>query len=386
MGVAPRQQKKDISRMLTDDEKRRLDEVFYGGGVLMRRYDQFRDKAKALGLSDDKLKYYYENQELVQLFKPIVKPKLYIPISATYPMERVYFDTMVITPLNLTLINAVDLFSKYGFVKVYRGQSSDSVKATKALDAIIEEGYIPSSVRVDDGTEFYGSFAKTCKDLGIDLVHLEAGDKKKTSPIEAFNRTMRLAIEKVRSTLSDGNPVQSQMEKAIREIVDNYNKSVHSSTKATPYDVLHNKAVADEVMVRNVLNKKEKMEKLQSGSGETSRFEGKVRLAVKGGVFTKLSPNWTKELYQIKGFDEGKNRYLIEGKRRSYERWEIQPVDDRSLMRKKIERWVVHSGKADDLERKTGAQKRAEKELKTDLIDATASGKRIRKVVDRLNL
>lgn len=368
--------------VLTATEKRSLDEIFYGGGVLMRKFDQFKDKSKSLNLSDDKLRYYYDNQELVQLFKPSDKPKTYIPITATYPMERLYFDTMVITPLNLTLINSVDLFSKYGFVKVFRGLSTDSVKASKALEDIVRNGYYPTSIRTDDGTEFYGSFKKNCDELGIQLVHLEPGDKKKTSPIEAFNRTIRLAIEKVRATLSSGNPVQAQVEKAIKEIVANYNQSIHSSINAKPSDVIHNKDTANEVLVKTVLKKKAKLDELSGGQLAKG---ASVRLVEKSGIFSKLSPNWTKDLFKVREFDEGKNRYLIEGKRRGYERWEIQPVDEKTLMRKTISRWVV-KGARDDDKLKSRSQRKAEKELATGVWFGDTEGKRSSKKKQLMDL
>ena len=383
MGIAPRQAKKAIG-ILSGEERQKLDDLFYGGGLLMRRFQQFKDQAGPLHLPEEKLKFYYDNQELVQLFKPVIQPKYYIPISATYPMERVYFDTMVITPLNLTLINAVDLFSKYGWVKSFRGQSPSSEKSVLALKAIIDDGYMPSSIRVDDGTEFYGSFAKACKDVGINLIHLEPGDKKKTSPIEAFNRTVRLAVEKVRATLSSENPVQTQIEKAIKDIVYSYNHSIHSTTKASPYDVLHNKEVADEVLVRMALKKKERIDQV---SNQTLPVGSHVRLAVTQNVFSKLSPNWTAEIFRVIKFDEGKNRYFVDSSkagRKGYERWQLQPVDMDNLMTKKIRRWISER-KADEI--KTRSHKKVEKELHSDLVGAEPLyAKRERKGINRLDL
>lgn len=375
MGIAPRQARKSVG-IITGDERKLMDDVFYGSGVLMRRFQQFRDSMGPNRLPNEKLKFYYDNQELVQLFKPITSPKYYIPINATYPMEKVYFDTMVITPLNLTLINAVDLFSKYGWVKVFRGQSPSSEKAVMALKAIIDGGNVPVSIRVDDGSEFYGSFAQACKDLGIKLVHLEAGDKKKTSPIEAFNRTIRLSVEKVRTLLSSNNPVQTQMEKAMKEVVRSYNNSIHSSTQATPSDVLTDKDVADEVLVRSTLNKKERMDQIDASDTEHLKAGDTVRLAIKPGVFSKLSPNWTKEIFKITKYDEGKNRYYVEGKRKGYERWQLQPVDVEHLMTKKISRWVSEV-KADEI--KPRSLRKVEKELQTNMIGGMTEGKRTRK-------
>ena len=93
MGVAPRVQKK---HMLTVSEKRDLDDVFYGSSLLIKQFPLFKEKTKNLNISDDKLWYYYDNQEVVQLFRPIVVPKTYVSITASRPFSRLYLDSMYV--------------------------------------------------------------------------------------------------------------------------------------------------------------------------------------------------------------------------------------------------------------------------------------------------
>lgn len=102
--------------MLSTQEKRELDSIFYGKDFLMKGFEAFKSVVK--NIPEDKVKYYYDNQEIVRLFKPVGKTKHYVSISASYPFEKVYMDTMTITHLNLTLITGIDLFSKYGFCRV----------------------------------------------------------------------------------------------------------------------------------------------------------------------------------------------------------------------------------------------------------------------------
>lgn len=335
--------------MLSDDEKKRLDEIFYGKDLMMKGFKVFRNSTKHLDIPSSKLRYYYENQEIVQVFKPIIPKRkvVYVPITAKYPFERVYFDTMFITGLNITLINAVDLFSKYGFSKIFRGGVVDSKKSTEALETflrnVIELGYYITSIRCDKGSEFMGTFKTTCDDLGIDLKYTDAKDKKQTSPIESFNRTIRLQIEKLRLLLSNVNPVVPQLEKAIYDITKSYNETPHASTDYTPYEILKDEYKQNEVLVETIMKKAQKLDEyknLQSGDN--------VRIQKENGPFTKLSPNWSKQLYTIKGFDIRRNRYTLHERDGFFEPSKLQYVNEKTLMKGSIDRYITENNDDDE--------------------------------------
>ena len=62
---------------------KKLDDVFYGKDLMMKGFDVFKEAVKSLKISNDELLKYYNNQEIVQLFKPIPQKKniTFIPIS-----------------------------------------------------------------------------------------------------------------------------------------------------------------------------------------------------------------------------------------------------------------------------------------------------------------
>ena len=382
MGVAPRVQKK---HMLTVSEKHDLDDVFYGSGLLIKQFPLFKEKTKNLNLSDDKLKYYYDNQEVVQLFRPIVVPKTYVSITASRPFSRLYLDSMYITPLNISLVCGVDLFSKYGFVKLYRGSSVDSTKASRALEEFVKEivdmGFYPATIRTDPGSEFHGSFKSTCESLGIPLIYLEAGDKLQSSPIEAFNKTVRLGLEKVRSTLPSGQPVVSQLEKAIRDIVSSYNSTPHSSTKNSPSDILKSEDLQLELSAKNAIKKAQQLD----SRGKALPVGTHVRLFVAPTQFNKLTPNWSKEMYKIERYDVGKNRYYVEGKKKGYQQYQLQVVNPNTLMKKTISRYIVEGGEK-DVSLPSRSTRKALKELTTDLVGQGVEGSRERRKREVMDL
>lgn len=327
--------------MLSAQEKETLDDIFYSKDLMMKGFESFRQATKHLNLPLKKLDFYYNNQEVVQLFRPIKsrRQRLHIPITSFRPFQRVYFDTMFITGLNLTFINAIDLFSKYGFSKSFRGTGSSSSKARQTLEEflkdIMDKGYYIETIRCDPGSEFQAEFKSTCDDLGIDLKYTDPKNKKQTSPIESFNRSIRLSIEKLRVLLKNDNPVISQVEKSLDDIVKSYNNAVHSKTGYSPIDVLTSKSNQDAVLVSQVLRKTDIV------SRSPILLPGyTVRIAIESGPFSKLSPTWSKEIYTIKKFDEKRNRYSLEEKTGYYDDWQLQVIDREALMKHTVKRYI----------------------------------------------
>ena len=103
--------------------KPKLDDIFYGENFQYRSLPKFIDKIKEehFNVPSKVIKDYYDNQNVVQVFKPVMKQKEYHPILSYYPFERVYIDTMYLTLPNsvLAFVNIMDLFTKYAFSKVF---------------------------------------------------------------------------------------------------------------------------------------------------------------------------------------------------------------------------------------------------------------------------
>ena len=109
---------------------------------------------------------------------------------------------------------------------------------------------------------------------------------------------------------------------AIKEIVNSYNNTTHSTTKKTPFDILKD----------NTNIKKLYINKLKEYTKEKP-ISGAVRILINNGLFKKYKDNWSLEIYHIKKFVVEKNRYeLEEFPNRYFERYELQPIDEENLM------------------------------------------------------
>jgi hypothetical protein len=351
--------------------KKELDSIFYGKSLMTKGFNIFKAQTKSLKIPNKTLTFYYNNQEIVQIFKPIPprKYRKYIPIMSSTPFERVYIDTMFITGVNLTIVNCVDLFSKYGYSMAFRGSNISSAKTSKALygflHSIMKQGFYITNLVADSGSEFKGSFKKDCKSLAIELKYTDVDDKLQASPIESFNRTIRLAVEKLKATLSSKNPITSQIEKGLKDIVESYNNTKHSSTDFSPMEILQSKEVQDEVFIKYSLKKQDALKDYSSiPVGSFVR----VALSDKSNPFQKLSPSWTKALYRIKEYDVSRNRYILDNKDGFYEYWQLQIVDKKNLMTHTNDKYITEDPTPDEV-KKSRSQKTAEKET-TDYLTA----------------
>ena len=183
--------------MINIELKKELDNIFYNKSFLYRGFDKFCEKVKKakINISQKDLRFYYNNQQVVQMFKPLNKPTK-IKILTYKPFRKVYMDTMFITSANITLINTIDYFTKYALIKVYNGNVTNSKKTKEAInnyiDDVYKKGYLIDNVYTDNGSEFKGEFNEYLKDNNINHIFTNPYDKKQTSPIETFNKTVRI--------------------------------------------------------------------------------------------------------------------------------------------------------------------------------------------------
>lgn len=275
----------------------------------------------------DQLKNFYENQTITQVFKKrptrLQSNVNRRSISQSEPFAKVYADTMFFTSKKennkFALICYVDGFSKYGFVyylPLKGGKDektsvsvADGVKSVREYLGLIKEDYDaePSVITTDDGSEFSSAFVAELKSRGINHRYGIAGDVLKNPIAERFNYSMRLLIEKFRSTY---NPKEIN-EKIVNQILEKYN---NLPTKGT-----------GGVSPLGALSRVDDVKKFyRDRRGRQSRAlinkfpEGThVRISLKKitDPFAKtLRQNWSTKVYRVSKFDKRRQRYIVDGK------------------------------------------------------------------------
>ena len=147
--------------MLSIEEKEKLDMLFYDDKGYIFGFPKLYEKVKEnnLNISKSKVLYYYNNQEITQIFKrknTIVKHKIVVPI---YSFEKVYADSMYLTHANITLLNFIDYYTRYSFIFSFKlSKQINSVKASRCLETVIkfekEHNFKIINIITDQGSEF----------------------------------------------------------------------------------------------------------------------------------------------------------------------------------------------------------------------------------------
>ena len=179
------------------------------------------------------------------------------------------------------LLLVIDIFSKYGWIVPLKNKKGETV--ANALKTIFKERK-PEKLWTDKGREFYN---KDVKDL-VELYSTE--NEEKSSIVERWIRTIK---EKMWKYFTDNNTFNYM--DVLPELVEDYNNTVHSSTKLTPIDASKEK---NELTVwRNLYPDRYKINNL------TPKFSvgDEVRITKKKKVFEKgYTTRWTEEIFTIK--------------------------------------------------------------------------------------
>ena len=112
---------------LTSDDVKKINSIFYSHDFLMRNASALYKEAIKRGIKhlsfQDIKRGYYDNQEIVQIFHPLPKKTEHENkkhhISAFFPGDRLYMDTMFFKPYKVFIIICLDLASRYVWLKAY---------------------------------------------------------------------------------------------------------------------------------------------------------------------------------------------------------------------------------------------------------------------------
>ena len=178
------------------------------------------------------------------------------------------------------LLLVIDTFSKYGYLIPLKNKKGETV--ANALKDIFKKRK-PGKLWTDKGKEFYN---KDVKDL-VELYSTE--NEEKSSIAERWIRTIK---EKMWKYFTDNNTYKYI--DALPDLVEDYNNTVHSSTKLTPKEASKKK---NELTVwRNLYPDRYKKYNI------TPKFSvgDEVRITKKKKVFEKgYTTRWTEEIFTI---------------------------------------------------------------------------------------
>ena len=185
------------------------------------------------------------------------------------------------------LLLVIDTFNKYGWIVPLKNKKGETI--VKALKDIFKEsGRRPAKLWTDKGREFFN------KDVR-DLVYLYATENEEKSSIaERWIRTMKEKMFKYFTDYKTNRYID-----VLPDLVEDYNNTVHSSTKLTPVEA--SKEENELKVWRNLYPDRYKTSRLNPKFSKGD----KVRITKKKKVFEKgYTTRWTNEIFTIKEIRE----------------------------------------------------------------------------------
>jgi hypothetical protein len=186
------------------------------------------------------------------------------------------------------LLNVIDCFSKYAWsVPIHKKDAPNMLAAFKTL-LTQSAPRKPQRLQTDKGTEFLNkSVQDLLRDNGIS--HFTTENATKASMVERFNRTLKTKMWRYFTA----NKTKRYID-VLPQLMNAYNHSMHRTIGMRPVDV----SEANELDIwRRVY-----VPKLSSDTKVKHKPNEPVRILSQKGVFKKgYKPNWSSEVFQVKG-------------------------------------------------------------------------------------
>jgi len=178
------------------------------------------------------------------------------------------------------LLVAVDLFSRYAWVRCLKNKDGKSVSS--AFEDILSEGRKPEKLQTDQGKEFLNNHFQSLLKR-FEIHHFTSTDDQiKCAVVERLNRTLRARIYRY----VFANDTHRYID-ALQDIVEGYNRSFHRAIKMAPSDV------NDDVVPEETKEERKKLPK-------SLKVGDYVRIQRKKGHWEKgATSNWTREIFKI---------------------------------------------------------------------------------------
>jgi hypothetical protein len=236
----------------------------------------------------------------------------------------------------------------------------------KNFKSILDEsGTKPSVLESDnEGALTSKQFENFCENNDIVQLFVNPSDLHSKGVIERFNQTLRRML--VLYTTFKG---QNTWIDGLEALTENYNNSVHSTTKFKPSDAENH---IEEIRE----NFQDKREEAESKVKDLS-IGSKVRLMLKKSSFDKKTDlRWTRTIHTI--ISKEGNHYMVSGRKNYYKGEELQKIDEA-----KLENEVYEDRESREIQKQT-RQKRELKKAGVNEKDILPEGeKRIRRIPQR---
>lgn len=182
------------------------------------------------------------------------------------------------------LLTVIDTFSKFAWAVPIKNKTGPEV--TKAMRNILTEHQPPpKNLQTDFGKEFYNKHFQNLMNK-YNINHYSTYSTLKASIVERFNRTLKGLMWKRFSYNGSYRWIDE-----IRDLVDQYNSTIHRTIKMKPRDV---NSKNEQILLDGVYSKIKISPQPKFKVGDSVRISKYKHQFEKG-----YTPNWTTEIFKI---------------------------------------------------------------------------------------
>jgi len=269
--IIPNNQVKDVI-------KREYEKSYQG---MVKLYKQITQKY--LNITAKDVQAYLHADESWQRFHkqekvPVIKTRVVKDNGNVWQMDILSFHE---TPI----LTCVDLFSGFARAEILKDKTAHSVTlAFKRMTRTTQ----PRMVQTDNGGEFKEQFSQYLKDNNIKQVYGTAGRPTSQAHVERFNGTLRVALERRRSS-------GLRWKQWMKTFIDEYNGTPHSTSQMAPASI-----TSDKDKERRIY---QQIKHAQEQSKDVSRLPSlkvgdrvRIRILRKGALVKSGLPEWSYDI------------------------------------------------------------------------------------------
>lgn len=296
---------------------------------VQRLYHEAKKKYPNVKL--EKIKNFLKHQPSYTLHKPVYRNFKRAKVITNGLSEQ--FDLDLADVSNRSTVNdgvkfllvLVDNFSRFAMVKPLKSKKAKAVATAMETILLENPSRQPKNIRHDEGGEFVNrDFSALMKKFGINNYTTKSAVKANFA--ERFIRTLKSRLERLQTHTKTKRYIDN-----LKDVVDAYNNSYHSSIKMTPSSVNEEN---ESVLWQQLYLDQPKQTQQRTNKHHKYRKGTTVRVSLRKKPFEKgYTKNWSDAVYKISErlYRGNKPIYQLEDlygrpyKNKYYEQ-ELQPV------------------------------------------------------------
>lgn len=278
---------------LPDSEKMKFLDKFYNNPLTgFIGHNKLFEKVKNYGITEKDVSLFLSGNKTNNSFRIPQINAVVQPIISSKPKERYEIDLIDLEKFaffndnNKYCLCVIDHFSKYSWVFPIKTKGEKNI--CDCLESIFKV-YPCNILHSDNGTEFKNkSLSNLCSKYQIKQIFGTPYHPQSQGCIERFNQTLKNLIKRYLFAAQTKNYTG-----ALPSLIQNYNNSIHSTIKDTPFNVFFGKSDNNKIK-SNIIS-------------ASNKFKTDITLNYKIGDFVRIyKPNdnkfksqWSNEIYEI---------------------------------------------------------------------------------------